>query len=145
MVPAASRPAGIVIRTSCIPEVLVQPDHMKTPTRLEPVIRTKALWQGVLGVFGALAWLGALIILAKYVPNLRERLPFILLLLFCLVGLAVSVVGIWRLSVARNLRWDWRGVAALCLMLFLGLPTLSLWLFYVVLLLSPPGSLAGRN
>ena len=118
---------------------------MKTLARLEPEIRTKALWQGVLGIFGAVAWLCVLIILAKYVPNLRERLPFILLLLFCLVGLAISIVGIWRLSVARNLRWDWRGVVALCLMLFFGLPTLAIWLFYVVLLLSPPGALSGRN
>ena len=81
--------------------------------------------------------------LASYLPDPRGRWQHILVVILGFVGLAIAIVGVWRLSVARDRRWDVRGVVALCLMLVPGLPTLFLLLFLVVVLLSPSGRMFG--
>jgi hypothetical protein len=111
---------------------------------LEPRQRQRALGQGALGVFGAIAWLFALARLIDGLPNHQETWLHVLVVLLGLAGLALAVAGVWRLSVARDRRWDFRGIGALCLMLFLGIPTLCFLLYLVVLLLSAPGSMFGR-
>jgi hypothetical protein len=94
--------------------------------------RTQAFWQGVLGVFAAPVWLIVLGRLIGYFSHPREGLQRIVILILLLIGLALAVVGVWRLSVARDRRWDVRGLVALGLMLIPGLPGLFLFLFLVV-------------
>jgi hypothetical protein len=111
---------------------------------LDPAKRRRIWWQGVLGVFGAVAWLFVLGKLSTYLPNPRASLQRVLLLVLSLAGLALAIVGVWRLSVARDKRWDGWGVSALGLILVPGFPILFLLLFLEVVLVSPPGRIFGN-
>ncbi len=88
--------------------------------------------QGVLGVFASALYLVALGRSLAYFSHPREGLQRLLVIVLLFIGLAIAVVGVWRLSVARDRRWDLRGIVALCLILVLGLPTLFLFLYLVV-------------
>jgi chromate transport protein ChrA len=99
---------------------------------MEPQPRKQAMWQGVLGVVLAPLWLIALGRALAYFSHPREGLQRAVVIALLFVGLAIAVVGVWRLSVARDRRWDLPGIVALCLIFFPGLPTLFLFLYLVV-------------
>ena len=94
--------------------------------------RKQALWQGGLSVFVAPVWVIVLGKLLDYFPHPREGLQHIVILMLLFIGLAIAILGVWRLSVARDKRWDVQGIVALCLMLIPGFPTLFLLLFLAV-------------
>ena len=106
--------------------------------QLETPQRQRALLQGCLGVFGSVAWFLLLGRLLNYVPGpsaLWHKLVFAVLLG---LGLVAALLGVWRLSVARNLRWDGRGILALGLMLFPGYPILLMFVFLILTLFLGP-------
>jgi predicted tellurium resistance membrane protein TerC len=105
---------------------------------LEPEQRKRALWQGVLSAFAAPAWFIATARSITHFPNPAEWLQRVAILILFLIGLVVAIFSIWRLSVARDRRWDARGTIALCLMLVPGLPTLFLFLFVLVSIFAGP-------
>ncbi len=47
-------------------------------------------------------------------------------------GFGASIYGVWRLGVARNLRWDGCGLVALVLMLVPGYPIVGFYLFVIL-------------
>jgi uncharacterized membrane protein YhaH (DUF805 family) len=112
-------------------------------TMLEPEQRKRALWLGVLGVFGATVWLFAVGKLLGLLSHPRERVQFVLVMILLLVGLALAIVGVWQLTVARDRRWDRQGLLALLFILIPGIPILGMLLFLVVVGLSPPGRMFG--
>lgn len=93
-------------------------------------VRKRALGQGALGGAGAV---GLLLLLgwlqAVWTGPLALGLSWVLFV----VGFAASIYGVWRLGVARNLRWDWCGLVALVLMLVPGYPIVG---FYLLLILT---------
>lgn len=99
---------------------------------MESQPRRRALWQGVLGVVFAPVWLIALGRSLAYFSHPREGLQRVLVIALLVVGLALAVGSIWRLSVARDRRWDLPGMVALALILIPGLPTLLLFIYLVV-------------
>jgi hypothetical protein len=110
---------------------------------LEPAKRRRIWLQGALGVFGAVAWLFVIGWLTSFLLHPREGWQRVACLVLALVGLALSIFGVWRLSLARDQRWDGWGVSALGLILIPGIPILFLLLFLVVMILSPPGRIFG--
>lgn len=94
--------------------------------------RKRATWQGAACVLLApfcLAAVGRSQETLAHLPPLLQRAASLVLVF---LGLALSIAGLWRLSVARDRRWDLRGILVLCLMLVVGIPTLGLLLFLIV-------------
>jgi hypothetical protein len=120
------------------------PEDEDAPTLMLESAKRRQVWlQGALGVFGAVAWLIAMGKLTDLLSHPREGWQRMVFLALALVGLALSIFGVWRLSVARDKRWDGWGVSALGLILVPGIPILFLLLFLVVMILSPPGRIFG--
>lgn len=96
---------------------------------LETPVRQRALVQGLLLMLTAMAVLAVL----RFLPEFKPRgLVIALGLVLYAAGLAASILGFWRLSVGRNLRWDLWGLAALVLMI----PGIFLIGFYVMMLIA---------
>lgn len=96
---------------------------------LEIEVRKRALGQGALGVTGAVGlflltgWLQSV-----WTGSLALWTSFVLFVL----GFAGSILGVWRLGVARNLRWDGWGLLALLLMLVPGYPLVFVYLMLFI-------------
>ncbi len=106
--------------------------------QLELPQRQRALLQGGLGVFGSVAWFLLVGKVLTYVPGptaMWHKLVFAVLLV---LGLIVALLGVWRLSIGRDHRWDWRGILALCLMIFPGYPMLFMYVFMILSLFLGP-------
>jgi hypothetical protein len=96
---------------------------------LEIEVRKRALRQGVLLVVGALGLLGLMGWLQSvWTGSLALWTSFVLFVL----GFAGSILGVWRLGVARNLRWDGWGLLALLLMLVPGYPLVFVYLMLFI-------------
>ncbi len=89
----------------------------KEPLPLEA--RQRALRQGALGVVGTMVGMIGALWLLHALGN-TSRAPMLLVFSLCLAG---EVYGVWQLGLARDGRWDGRGILALGLM-FLGYPLL---------------------
>lgn len=101
--------------------------------KLELHVRQKALQQGVAGVFGAVAMIVAIGWIIKYLDSPKLGWPKLALFAtLALLGFALALLGVWRLSVARNSRWDWRGMVALGLMILPGYPILFMFVFMIL-------------
>lgn len=92
-------------------------------------VRKRALGQGVLGVAGAV---GLFLLMGWLQANSTGRLALWISWVLFVVGFGTSIYGVWRLGVARNLRWDWCGLVALALMLVPGYPVVGLYLFLLL-------------
>ena len=111
-----------------------------TPVPLSPEARRQALLQGLGGVLGAFA----LILVASFVvelvdptsAHLHEWWRRGLFGTIGLLGELVAVLGMWRLSVARDQRWDLPGVFA-AVVLCASVPLCLLWMFLTLLSFSP--------
>ena len=98
--------------------------------KLELNVRHKALQQGIAGVFGAVAMIVTMGWVTKYLDSPKPGWPKLALFgTLALLGFVLALLGVWRLSVARNSRWDWRGILALCLMILPGYPILFMFVF----------------
>jgi hypothetical protein len=96
---------------------------------LEIEVRKRALRQGVLGVVGAVG----LLLLMRWLQSVWTG-PLALGIGWVLfaAGFGASIYGVWRLGVARNLRWDGCGLVALGLMLVPGYPVVFFYLFLIL-------------
>ncbi|MFA5264430.1 MAG: hypothetical protein WC378_11450 [Opitutaceae bacterium] len=114
-------------------------------TSLTPELRRRALLQGTVGEAGAFLWFFAIAYLGQIIDAegtfthaLWHRILFGC---FGLLGLTGAMLGLWRLSLARDKRLDPLGIGALLLM-GPGLVLLFMWLFYAILAFHP-GSIMG--
>lgn len=96
---------------------------------LDIEVRKRALRQGALGVAGAV---GLFLLMGWLQAYLTGPLAFWTSWVFFTVGFGASIYGVWRLGVARNLRWDWCGLVALVLMLVPGYPIVFFYLFLIL-------------
>ncbi|MBI2516336.1 MAG: hypothetical protein HYV95_05415 [Opitutae bacterium] len=99
---------------------------------IEPQQRRQAFRQGVAGVFAALAWLFLLGKGSAHFPPPQAGWLWVVVRLLLALGLALAIIGVWRLSVARDRRWDGLGIAAFGLLLLPGIPLLLLFLFMLL-------------
>ncbi len=107
--------------------------------KLELNVRHRALMQGTAGIFGAVTMLILTGWLTKYLDSPKLGWPKLVLFgTLSVVGFTLALLGVWRLSVARNSRWDWRGVVALCLMILPGYPILFLYVSFVLMMFLGP-------
>ena len=106
-----------------------------TVKTLDIQVRKRALRQGAIGVAGAV---GLFLLMGWLQANSTDRLALWISTVFFVVGFGTSIYGVWRLGVARNLRWDWCGLAALVLMLVPGYPIVFFYLFLIVTSISGP-------
>lgn len=68
---------------------------------------------GSAGVLLAPLWLIALGKSLAYFSRPREGLQRMLIMALLVIGLAIAVGSVWRLSVARDRRWDLAGILPL--------------------------------
>lgn len=105
----------------------------KPATPREPVPlaqRQRALWQGALGVIGALpGMIGGSLLLRTL--GITSRAPLLLLLA---AAFASVIYGVWKLGQARDGRWDGWGLLALAVLLP-GYPLLFVFTGWVALAL----------
>lgn len=99
---------------------------------IEPQQRRQAFWQGLAAVFTAVAWMLLLGKASAYFSPQQAGWQWVAVRSLLIVGLALAIVGVWRLSVARDRRWDGMGLAAGGLLLFPGIPVLLLFLFMIL-------------
>jgi hypothetical protein len=96
---------------------------------LDIQIRKRALGQGVLGVAGAV---GLLLLMGWLQTVWTGSLALGVSGVLFVVGFGSSIYGVWRLGVARNLRWDGWGLLALLLMLVPGYPLVFVYLMLFI-------------
>ena len=107
--------------------------------KLELNVRHRALMQGTAGVVGAVAMLVLTGWLTKHLDSPKLSWPKLALFgTLMVVGFIMALLGVWRLSVARNSRWDWRGVVALGLMILPGYPILFLYVGFALMMFLGP-------
>ena len=95
------------------------PEDAESPV---PGKRTRALWQGAAGVLGSMVifFVGAFA-LSRLGAGSEKWIAVVFF-----GALAAVILGVWKLGVARDHRWDGRGLLALALMV-LGYPLLLLF------------------
>jgi len=96
---------------------------------LELTVRKKAMVQGILGIVGAV---GQLFLSSWLQEHTSGRFATGLGIVLFALGFGLGILGVWRLSVARNLRWDWCGMLALILMIVPGYPIVFLYVLVII-------------
>ena len=110
------------------------PNRAITPRRMLLLKdRNQALWHGVLGIFGPIVGLLGASPFVRWLQLDSMGVTMGVVVWLSLVGaLAAVVFGVWKLGVARDRRWDARGIIALGLMAFFGYPQLIFLVWWVV-------------
>ena len=99
---------------------------------MEPKARRRVFWQGLVCAVAAPVWMyGVGRALAPFPAPLTGWLRGLALGLL-VIGFLIALAAVWRLSVARDRRWDLLSLAAAGLLLFPAVPVLLMLLFLIV-------------
>ena len=99
---------------------------------MEPKARRRVFWQGLACAVAAPVWMyGVGRALAPFPAPLTGWLRGLALGLL-VIGFLIALAAVWRLSVARDRRWDLLSFAAAGLLLFPAVPVLLMLLFLIV-------------